>query len=121
LVPVGFEQELEKKLSYYGGLYNICRTISTATGNPLHYPTMDDTANTGEWLAEAAGVGSADPAFSEVVFGANLLSSKQVKISVALDQDSAFPMEGVLSDAFGERMGRSLDTALWVGEPTSFL
>jgi HK97 family phage major capsid protein len=116
LVPTGFEQELETKLKYYGGLYNICRQITTATGNPLHYPTVDDTSNTGEWLAETAGVGTADPTFSEVVFGANLLSSKQVKVSVQLEQDSAFPLDAVLSDAFGERLGRSLDTALWTGD-----
>ena len=116
LVPIGFEQELETKMKYSNGLYNICRIITTDTGNPLHYPTMDDTSNSGEWLAEAAGVGSADPTFGEVVFGANLLSSKQVKVSVALEQDSAFPMASMLSDAFGERLGRSLDTALWVGD-----
>jgi HK97 family phage major capsid protein len=77
---------------------------------------MDDTSNTGEWLAEAGGVGSADPTFSEVVFGANLLSSKQVKFSVALEQDSAFDLGTMLADAFGERMGRALDTALWTGD-----
>jgi HK97 family phage major capsid protein len=116
LVPVGFEAELEIKMKYWGGLANICRTLTTPTGNPLHYPTLDDTSNSGEWLAEAGGVGSADPTFSEVVFGANLLSSKQVKVSVQLEQDSAFDMSGLLSDAFGERLGRALDTALWTGD-----
>ena len=116
LVPIGFEAELEKKLKYFGGLFNICRQLTTPTGNPLHYPTMDDTNNSGEWLAEAGGVGSADPTYSEVIFGANLLSSKQVKYSVALEQDSAFPLATMLSDAFGDRLGRTLDTALWTGD-----
>ncbi len=50
LVPTGFEHELETKLKYSNGLYNICLVIPTISGNNLHYPTMDDTANTGEWL-----------------------------------------------------------------------
>jgi HK97 family phage major capsid protein len=116
LVPSSFEATLETALRYWNGLYNICRTIPTLTGSPLHYPTMSDVSNTGEWLAEAGGVGSADPTFGEVVFGANLLSSKQVKFSVALEQDSAFDLGAMLADAFGERMGRALDTALWTGD-----
>jgi HK97 family phage major capsid protein len=116
LVPQGFEAELETKMSYFGGVGNIARTIVTDTGNPLPWPTMDDTSNTGEWLAEAAPVTNADPTFSNVVLGANLLSSKQVKVSVQLEQDSAFSISALLSDAFGERLGRTLDSALWVGD-----
>lgn len=116
IIPTGFEHEIETKLKYNNGLYNICRVIPTISGNNLHYPTMDDTSNSGEWLTEAAGVGSADPTFGEVVFGAYKLSSKQVKVSVEIEQDSAFPLAPMLSDAFGERLGRSLDTALWTGD-----
>ena len=117
LVPIGFEQELETKMKYWGGLANICRTLTTSQGNPLHYPTLDDSSNVGEWLAEAAGVGSADPTFSEVVFGANLLSSKQVKVSVQLEQDSAFDMIARCCPTHsGNGLDRALDTALWTGD-----
>jgi HK97 family phage major capsid protein len=116
LVPQGFEVDVETKIKFWGGITNIARHLTTATGNPLPYPTMDDTSNTGEFLAEAAPVTGADPTFSNVVFGANLVSSKQVKVSVALEQDSAFDMASLLSDAFGERLGRILDTAYWTGD-----
>jgi HK97 family phage major capsid protein len=116
LVPQGFEAELEVKMKYWGGVSNIARTIKTATGNPLPWPTMDDTSNTGEWLAEAAPTTSADPTFSNVTLGANLLSSKLVKVSVQLEQDSAFDIASMLSDAFAERLGRAQDTAYWVGD-----
>lgn len=116
LVPQGFEAELEVKMKYWNGIANIARTITTSTGNALPWPTMDDTSNTGEWLAEAAGVGSADPTFSNVILGANLLSSKQVKVSVQLEQDSAFDMASLLLDAFGERLGRAQDTAFATGD-----
>ena len=116
LVPQGFSGELEAKMKYWNGVANIARTIFTDTGNPLPWPTMDDTSNTGEWLAEAAPVTNADPTFSTVTLGANLLSSKQVKVSVALAQDSAFDMGALLLDAFGERLGRAQDTAYWTGD-----
>jgi HK97 family phage major capsid protein len=116
LVPQGFENDLDVAMKFWGGVGNIARTIVTETGNPLPWPTMDDTSNTGEWLAEAAPVTNADPTFSNVTLGANLLSSKQVKVSVQLEQDSAFDISSLLSDAFGERLGRTLDTALWTGD-----
>jgi HK97 family phage major capsid protein len=116
LVPQGFSGELEAKMKYWNGVANIARTITTDTGNPLPWPTMDDTSNTGEWLAEAAPVTTADPTFGNVTLGANLLSSKQVKVSVALAQDSAFDMGALLLDAFGERLGRAQDTAYWTGD-----
>jgi HK97 family phage major capsid protein len=115
IVPAGFEQELETTMKYFGGIQNICRVLTTTTGQPLTFPTLDDTSNSGEWLAEAAPITSADPTFGSVIFGANLLSSKLVKVSVALEQDSAFDIGGLLSNAFGERLGRALDTALWTG------
>jgi HK97 family phage major capsid protein len=116
LVPAGFEMDLEATMKYFGGIQNIARTITTSTGNPLAWPTLSDESNTGEWLAEAAAIGTADPTFGVVNFGANLLSSKLVKVSVQLEQDAAFDIAGLLSTAFGERLGRSLDTALWTGD-----
>ena len=107
---------METKLKYYAGLRNICRIIKTATGNPLPWPTMDDTSNTGEFLAEAAGISNADPTFSNVTLGANLVSSKQVLVSVQLEQDSAFDMSSMLSDAFAVRIGRTLDAAFLTGD-----
>jgi HK97 family phage major capsid protein len=116
LVPQGFERELEVKLKYWNGIANIARVVNTPTGNPLLWPVMDDSSNSGEWLAEAGAVTNADPTFTNVTLGANLLSSKQVKVSVALAQDSAFDMGALLLDAFGERLGRAQDTAYWTGD-----
>ncbi len=119
LVPQGFEQELEVKLKAYGGMTRLCRVISTSTGNPLPWPNLDDTSNTGEWLAEGAPTTTADPTFANVVLGANLLSSKQVKVSVQLEQDSAFDIVGLLSQAFAIRLGRTSNAAFTIGDGTS--
>ena len=116
LVPIGFQKELEAKIKYWGGLINICRTVTTPTGNPLYWPTMDDTGNTAEWLAEGNPTNSADPTLGNVILGANLISSKVVKVSVQLAQDSFESVEGILSEAFSERIGRTLDTAYMTGD-----
>jgi HK97 family phage major capsid protein len=119
LVPQGFEAELEIKLKAFGGMTRNCRILTTSTGNPLPWPNLDDTSNTGEWLTEGSGVGSADPTVSNVTLGANLVSSKQVKVSVQLEQDSYFDIVGLLSDAFKIRIGRTINAAYTIGDGTS--
>src|ERR1700675_4849515 len=81
-----------------GGMTRLCRVIQTDSGNPLPWPNADDTSNVGEWLTEGSPVTNADPSFSNVTLGANLLSSKQVKYSVQLETDSAFPLVATLQD-----------------------
>ncbi len=116
LVPVGFQRELEARLLAFGQMRQACRVISTAAGNPLPWPTMDDTANAGTWLAEAAPVNQTNPTYSNVQLGASMLSSDMVLISVQLLQDSAFNMEQELAQAFGTRLGRGLNKAYTVGD-----
>ncbi len=115
VVPIGFQRELEIKMKAYGRMLDNVRVVTTATGNTLDWPTMDDTANSGEYVAENAAVSQLNPAFGQVQFSSNLASSKQVLISVQLLQDSAFDLESELSDAFAIRLGRIINNKLTVG------
>lgn len=115
LVPIGFQKELEIKLKAYGGMRNVCRQITTSTGNTLNWPTMDDTSNTGEWLAEAGTVAQLNPSFGQVVFTSNVADSKQVLVSLQLLQDSAFDVQSELSAAFGIRLGRITNAGYTTG------
>jgi HK97 family phage major capsid protein len=119
LVPAGFEMAIDTKLKSYAGIRQACRILKTPTGNPLPWPTFDDTSNTGEFLAEAAATGTADPTISGVTLGANLLSSKYVKVSVALEQDSAFDIGALLSDAFAKRIARASEPSYLTGNGTN--
>jgi len=105
-IPIGFQKELEVKLKALGGMRRNCRILNTATGNVLQWPTLDDTANAGEWLPINSAVGQANPAFGQVAFTPQLASSKQVLVPVQLLQDSAFDLQSELSDAFAIRLGR---------------
>jgi HK97 family phage major capsid protein len=93
----------------YGRMRVVCRILNTSTGNLLDWPTLDDTSQEGEFLAEQSPVTQVNPTFGQVQFQSFLASSKQVKVSVQLLQDSAFDLEGVLSEAFAIRIGRAVN------------
>lgn len=116
LVPVGFMSELEVKMKYYSGMRQVCRIIRTPVGAPMPWPTMDDTANVGEVLAENSAGTTAAPVFNAVTLGSNLVSSKAVQVSLQLEQDSFTDVGAILSDAFAVRIGRLLNTLYTKGD-----
>jgi HK97 family phage major capsid protein len=111
VIPIGFQRELEVRLKAVGRMRANCRILTTSTGNTLDWPTMDDTGNTGEFLAESNPVSQVNPTFNQVQFISSLASSKQVLLSVQLFQDSAFDVESVLAESFGIRIGRTINSA----------
>lgn len=125
LVPIGFQRELEKRLISFGGMRRNARVLNTSTGNVMNWPVADDTANVGNWVAEAGAVAQVNPTFTNVQFNAYLASSKQVLLSVQLLQDSAFDMESYLAEAFAIRLARITNpgytTGSGSGQPNGIL
>jgi HK97 family phage major capsid protein len=116
IVPIGFQKEVDIKLKAYGGMRRNARIINTSAGNTLQWPIMDDVdTQTGEWTAENGTVGQGNPSFSQVTFTSNVADSKQVLVSVQLLQDSAFDVQSLLTDAFGVRIGRTINNGYTVG------
>lgn len=75
-VPQGFIPILEDAMLFVGGVRPAATVFRTDTGNPLPYPTDNDTANEGELLAENSSIGSSvDPTFGQIVFNAYKYSS----------------------------------------------
>lgn len=118
-IPVGFQRELEVVMKAFGGMRRNARVVPTSTGNPLHWPAVDDTANQGRWLAENAGVSQTNPTFAEVVYNSYLASSDQVLVSVQLMQDSAFDIEALLANLLGIRLGRLTEAGYTTGAGTT--
>jgi HK97 family phage major capsid protein len=116
LIPTGFEKQLEVTLKAYSRMRKYCTVITSDSGNSLPWPIMDDTANSGSWLAEAAAMNQTSPTFSNVTLAANLLSSDLVLVSVQALQDFAFNAEAFLAEAFGVRLGRGTNKAYTVGD-----
>ncbi len=97
----------------------VARILDTATGNPLPYPTSNDTGIVGELVGEGVQVATADVNVGHLVLGAFKFSTKLVKVSIELLQDSAFNLDSWLAEQFGIRLGRILNTKFTVGVGTT--
>jgi HK97 family phage major capsid protein/HK97 family phage prohead protease len=108
-VPPGFAQRITDAMKAFGGMLQVANIIDTAEGNTLVWPTADDTGNTGAILAENTAAPTQDITFGQKTIGAFMYTSKMVKVSFQLLNDSAFGLEPWLSDKFADRLGRALN------------
>jgi HK97 family phage major capsid protein len=105
---------------WYGRVRNVAEVFSTSTGAPLPIPTTDDTANTGEIVADGAAITTtADPLFGVVTLGAFKYSSKAVIVPWELLQDSSINLPVYLGTALGTRIARKQNTDFTVGAGTT--
>jgi HK97 family phage major capsid protein len=112
LVPTGFRDKLVERMKEYGGIANVAETFTTSSGNPINYPTVDDTANVGEIVAE----GGTFAAGADLVFASRALSAYKymaggagntpLKVSWELVQDAEYDIVGLLTRKLGERIAR---------------
>jgi len=112
LVPQGFRNKLVERMKQFGGIANYAETVTTSEGNLLPYPTVDDTANVGEIVAE----GGTFAAGADLVFAQRTLSAYKymaggagnlpLKVSWELLQDSAFDISSFIARKLGERIAR---------------
>ena len=117
-VPKGFVYEVEEAMKYYGPMLLTSEIMDTATGQPLPYPTDNDTNVSGEIVEEGQQVSNKDVTIGQVLFGAFKFSTKMIKLSLELMQDSAFPMESYLKKKMAIRLGRAFNTYLTIGTGT---
>jgi HK97 family phage major capsid protein len=107
MAPEGFFNSLTQAMLDFGGIRRSRVTVlRTNDGNKLPMPTVDDTSNTGELLGENAEVSELDVTFSEKVLDAYKYSSKAVRVSTELEEDSAFDIGPLMGRLLGERLGR---------------
>lgn len=120
-VPRGFSGEMDKALKAYGGMLKLGRIWTTSTGNPVDWPTFDDTANEGYILGENtdATTGSTDAAFGQKTLNAYTYTSGVIKVSNQLLQDSAFDLAALLVEALSTRLGRIQARHLTTGDGTN--
>lgn len=114
-VPVGFVNKIEEALKFYGNMLQEGDTMETATGQQLPFPTDNDTTIMGELIGEGMQVSTQDVSIGQIMLGAYKFSTKMVKVSIELLQDSAFDLEGYLVKKFGIRLGRILNNKFTVG------
>ncbi len=119
LVPQGFRQNLIETMKFYGAVRSVATVIETDTGATLPWPTNDDTANKGAILAENTQVTEQDVTIGQAQLGAYMYTSKLVRVSFQLLQDSAFDLPAFLARKLGERLGRITNEHYTTGTGTS--
>lgn len=118
LVPQGFQYELEVATKQYGNLLADARVIDTASGNPLYWPTENDTAQQAHVIGESQPVSENDLSLGHVLFGAWKYTADVIRISLELEQDSFESIENIVKDAFAIRWGRGLNDDFTNGSGT---
>lgn len=106
-VPKEFQARIVAQMQAYGGLANISRILTTSDGRTIEWLTADSTSEVGELVGENQAATEADTAFGIANLGAKKLSSKVIRVSNELLQDSAIDIEGYLADRIAERIGRA--------------
>ena len=120
IAPEQLRNTLEINMLAFGGVRQVAETIRTASGEPLSWPTADDTTNTGVQLGESTSIGSSvDPSFGKVIWNAYKFSSKAILVPYELIQDSVFNLPAVLGSMLGERLGRITNTKFTTGSGAS--
>lgn len=106
-VPVQMMNQVIESMKAYGGIANIAQVMYTSNGQEIDWPTSDGTAEEGELIGENTAATELDTSFGSVSVGAKKLSSRIIRVSNELLQDSAIGMEAFLANRIGERIGRT--------------
>lgn len=118
-VPQGFLNQLEASLLAFGGMREVATILRTGEGNDLPIPTVSDHSNVGAILAENTQVAEQDVTFGQITMKAYKYSSKLIRVSAELLQDSAIDLESFIGGALGERVARILNTHFTSGDNSS--
>jgi HK97 family phage major capsid protein len=120
-VPMGFRPLITETMATWGPMLDdrVINLLPTDTGQPLPWPTINDTANTGADHTENTAEADQDVVFGQRQLDAYLATSGIVKVSLELLQDSAFDFESLLRGLFGKRLARRMNTKLTTGTGAS--
>ncbi|HEY9367924.1 phage major capsid protein, partial [Streptomyces sp.] len=119
LVPPAFRAQLIETMKFYSNMRAVSEVITTETGATLPWPTNDDTANVGAILAENTAMTEQDLTVGQADIDAYMYTSKMVRVSFQLLQDSVFALDPFLARKLGERIGRIQNTHFTTGTGSS--
>ena len=116
ILPASMVQALEVNMLAYGSVEAVAETINTASGEPLVWPTADDTSNTGAQIGEnTAASTSSQPAFTTITWNAYKFTSNGILVPNELLEDSQFDVAAMIGAMLGERLGRIANTKFTTG------
>jgi HK97 family phage major capsid protein len=114
-IPEGWTSELDIARQFVGEVESVARVFSTATGNTLPIPKVDDTATDASLQTEGSATTVADMTFGNTDLSAYNYSTL-VKVSKQLLQDEEVNLIGYLTELLGQRIARATNAALTTGD-----
>jgi len=118
-VPTDMANQIEDAMLSVSGARAIGNVFRTASGNPIDYPTSNDTGNVGALLAENVAAGEEDVVYSSLQLNSYTYTSKLIRISNQLLEDSKFDIFAHIAGLGGERIGRATNAAFTTGTGSS--
>lgn len=105
-VPETFLAKVVEQMKAYGGIASVAQILNTSDGRTMEWATADGTAELGALLGENEEAAEEDTEFGMDSLGALKMTSKVIRVSNELLQDSAIDMESYLARRIAERIGR---------------
>lgn len=105
-VPKIMLNKIIDSMKAYGGIASVAQILNTANGQTITWSTSDGTTEEGELLGENTQVNEGDVTFGTANLEAKKLSSKIIRISNELLQDSGVDIEAYLASRIAQRLGR---------------
>lgn len=118
-VPDEAMRPIVDAMKAFGGMRAVSTIIPTASGADLPIPTSNDTGVSGEIITENSTHNDGDITFGQVVLQSYLYSSKIVKVSRQLLQDSSVDLNAYIGTQLGMRIGRIQNTHFTTGDGSS--
>jgi HK97 family phage major capsid protein len=122
-VPTDLAAVVDKTMKMWGPMYDeaICTVLNTSSGNPIDFPTVDDTA-----VAMCAAHGSlrddrrrgSDAVLRQDDAQRFAYDTKWIQVSMELLQDSNINVESFIGELLGERIARRVNVELTTGDGT---
>jgi HK97 family phage major capsid protein len=118
-VPQSFSNTLEVMMKHYGG-WSAFGDMPDTIGGTLKYPTLDDTASTGNIPGQGTASTVLDLTFGNVLFTDYTVDSKIIKIAEELMQDNRVGLvQSIMTDIIPRRLGTAINTLLTTGTGTN--
>ena len=115
MVKKEYMSEFEKYLIDDRGVMNVARIIPTVTGADLPWPSVDDTGNEGELLAEGATTSQLRIPTGGFTLKAYNFSSKAIIVPLQLVQDDGYGFVNEIPELAGGRINRIANRLMTTG------
>lgn len=106
-VPKEMQARIVEQMKAFGGIASVAQILNTADGRTISWVTANSTAEEGELIGENQAATEMDTEFGTADLGAKKLTSKIIRVSNELLQDSGVDIEAYLTRRIAERIGRA--------------